>query len=168
MNKDEILESILLECDVARHLVGKVPAGGDDYRQSEGQRTNLEVARYLAFCGIGGTLAMIEGGWDSYQAWSAKVEDLSMAEIPGAIDAQKAALVETFAGLTDADLAREVTHPMGHTMTLERSLLEIPLKWLTGYRMQLFLGAKAAGNDDIWTPDCWMGVSKPRDTQPAG
>ena len=46
-------------------------------------------------------------------------------------------------------------------------LLETSLKWMTAYRMQLFLGAKAAGNDEIWTPDNWAGVSMPRESAPA-
>jgi hypothetical protein len=168
LTKDELLESILSECDIVKHLATKIPEAGLYYRQSPGQRCNLELLRYLSFCAIGGALAMIENGWDSYQAWAAKSEELTADEFAAAMDRQMDALRETFAALSDDDLLREVTHPLGHTLTLERAMLEIPLKWLVGYKMQLYLGAKGAGNTDIWTPDCWGGVSMPRDTAPVG
>mgnify|MGYP001607250114 FL=1 len=43
-------------------------------------------------------------------------------------------------------------------MTLGLALMNMPARWLTGYRMQLFLYARSLGAD-VWTPDCWAGVS---------
>jgi hypothetical protein len=50
------------------------------------------------------------------------------------------------------------------TAKLGRALLDVPVRWMGGYRMQLFLYARAAGNEEIWTPDCWAGITmeKPR------
>jgi hypothetical protein len=42
--------------------------------------------------------------------------------------------------------------------TLGRALVETTLKWLTAYRMQLFLYAKASGNEKIGTANNWAGV----------
>jgi hypothetical protein len=56
---------------------------------------------------------------------------------------------------------------MGDKTTVGRALVEITLKWMTAYRMQLFLGAKAAGNTEIWTPDCWSGVSMSKEAATA-
>ncbi len=47
LNKDDLLDSILQECDISAHLATKIPAGGLDYRQSPDQRSNLELLRYL-------------------------------------------------------------------------------------------------------------------------
>lgn len=162
LTKDEVLASILKECDIAAHLATKIPADGLDFRPTEGQRSNAEVLHYLSFCAIGGALFCIEGKWDSYGAWEAKQADITPANAAEKFAAQKAALTEAFGQLTDADMARSITHPMGFDMPLNQALLELPLKWMVGYRMQLFLGAKAAGNDEIWTPDCWHGVSRER------
>jgi hypothetical protein len=168
LTKDDVLDEILKECDIALHLATKIPEGGLDYRPEEGQRTTLETLRYLSFCAIGGTLAMRDGNWDGYTEWAGKTAELTLEQIPEAMEAQKAALRETIGGFSDEQLQAEATHPLGHTMTLAKALLDIPLKWMVGYRMQLYLWVKAAGNDEIWTPDCWGGVSLPRDTQPAG
>ncbi|MFT7464250.1 MAG: hypothetical protein ACI9EF_002599 [Pseudohongiellaceae bacterium] len=167
ITKDDILESILFECDIVLHLAKQIPEGGLDYRQTPDQRSNLEVLRYLSFCGVAGALAMINSGWDEYKRWAEESENLGADDIPAAMDRQKVALRETFAALTEDDLDRETTHPLGHKLTLGRGLFEVPLKWMAAYRMQLFLGVKGAGNTDVWTPDCWGGVSMSRDDQRA-
>ncbi|MFT4542166.1 MAG: hypothetical protein ACI841_003208 [Planctomycetota bacterium] len=167
LSKDHVLESILHECDVCLHLHSNLPEGGLDYRQSETQRTTLEVLRYVSFCGIGGTRAMIDGNWDAYQELAKASEELAIADFPSAMERQKEALSKAFAELGDEDLQREVKLPTGKTVSLAQALVEVPLKWMTAYRMQIFLGAKAAGNIELRTPDCWAGVSMPREASPA-
>ncbi len=164
LSKNDILDSILTECDIATHVVSKIPADGADYRQSPDQRSNLEIARYLAFCAIGGTCAMIDGNWDRYTKWNEATANVELANFAEAMERQKQALRDTFDALDDDDLQREVAHPLGHTMRLERAFVELPLKWLVAYRMQVFTGAKAAGNSDLWTPDCWGGITMERPT----
>lgn len=160
LTKDEVLASLLKECDVVTHLAGAIPADGLDWRPTPGQRSNREVLHYLSFCAIGGVLFCTEGSWDGYKAWQERQADITPANAAERMAAQKDALVQAFAGLTDADMARTVSHPMGFELPLNQALLELSFKWMVGYRMQLFLGAKAAGNDAIGTADCWHGVSK--------
>lgn len=167
LTKNDVLDSILAECDICLHLASKLPEGALDYRPAADQRSTLELLRYISFCALGGALAMRDGNWDGYKACAAKAEALAGDRFPAAMQAQKQALRELFDGLSEADLQREATHPIGTKLPLGRALLEISLKWMVGYRMQLFLYAKAAGNDELWTPDCWAGVSMPRDAAPA-
>ncbi|RKY18649.1 MAG: hypothetical protein DRQ55_12780 [Planctomycetota bacterium] len=167
LTKDDLLQSLLAECDIAVHLFGKLPAGAMDYRPSENQRTTRELLQYLGFCGIGALSAMTDGNWDGYQAWAERLGKRSVDDFVSTMEEQKAALTEAFAQLTEDDMLRDATLPVGTVVSLERALMETALKWLVGYRMQLFLYAKAAGNDEIWTPDCWVGVSMPRDAAPA-
>lgn len=167
LTKNDLRNSLLHECDVCKHLFTKLPEGGLDYRQCETQRSNLELLRYISFCGIGGMCAVVDGNWDGYREWAETAAELSADEFPAAMDRQKEAIREKFAALSDEDLEREVKLPMGDKKRLACALLEIPLKWMVGYRMQLFLGVKAAGNEEIWTPDCWAGVSMPRESAPA-
>ena len=167
LNKDDLLASILAECDICVHLATKIPDGGLDYRPSDTQRTTLELLRYTAFCAIGATVAMRDGHWEGYQEWAERCAELTAADYPDAMERQKAALTEAFAALTEAQLVGPASHPMGHEITLETALIELPLKWMAAYKMQLFLYAKAAGNDEIRTPDVWAGVTLPRDASPA-
>ncbi|MDF1836746.1 MAG: hypothetical protein P1V35_02660 [Planctomycetota bacterium] len=163
LNKNDILSSMLDEIRIVRHLATKVPAGGLEYRPTEGQRTTLEVLRYLAFCAMGGATSMIDGNWDGYREWSASTESISGEEIPAALDRQEEGLKELFGNLSDEDFANKTAkHPLGHELSLGRALLEVPLKWMVGYRMQLFLYIKSAGNGEIGTANCWGGIDMPK------
>ncbi|MFT4647570.1 MAG: hypothetical protein ACI87O_000967 [Planctomycetota bacterium] len=162
LNKDDILSSLLDEIRIVRHLATKVPAGSMDYSPTQDQRNTLGVLRYLSFCAIGGTTALIEGNWDGYRKWNDETAELTAEQIPAALDKQAECLTEMFGKLSDDDFAnRTVKHPMGHELSMSRGLLEVPLKWMVGYRMQLFLYAKAAGNSDIGTANCWAGIDMP-------
>jgi len=163
LSRHDILDALIREIQITRHLVGKVPEGGMDFRPSEGQRTMLELLRYQSFCGLGGTYAMIDGGWDRYQALAAASAELGADDILPALDAQTAGLEEVFEGMTDEAFAgQEATSPRGEKMTLGKALLEHPVKWMTAYKLQLFLYCKLAGNEEIWTPNCWGGVDMER------
>ncbi len=61
LNKNDLLSSFLSEIEIVRHLTTKVPADRMDYRPSEGQRSALELLRYLASCGVGSACAMVDG-----------------------------------------------------------------------------------------------------------
>ena len=166
LKKDDFLSSLLHECNVCLHLYGELPPDGLEYRQSPAQRSTLELLRYIAFCGIGGTCEVVDGGWDGYKHWEERHGSISAEEFPAAMERQKEALRAKFAEFTDDDLTREATLPMGVKTKLSRALLEVPVKWMTGYRMQLFLNVKAAGNQGISTRDCWLGASKPEESAP--
>ena len=159
LTKDDILDAIHKEMDICLHLYGKLPEGSLDYRPTPNQRSTLELLRYVSVCGIAGARAMTEGNWDGYQELEARSKDMAAEEFPAAMERQRQELDALFAGLTDDDLVnRTVTEPTGAEVKLARALFDLPLRWLCGYRMQLFLYAKAAGNADIWTPNCWAGI----------
>lgn len=156
--KDALTAALQHECDIAVHLFGQLPPGGLAYRASEGQRTTLELLRYLAFCGIGSTRWAVEDDLGAYKAEAARVADMEGPGFPAAMKAQRQALTNYLAGLSDEELAtHEAKVPWGEAVPLGRALLEMPLKWMTGYRMQLFLQAKAAGATDLKTSDNWAG-----------
>lgn len=163
LGKDDTLELILNECDIVLHLYGKIPAGGMDYRPTPEQRSTLELLRYLSYCAIGGARAMADGNWEAYPAYAEAGAGLDADDFPAAMERQKAELRSFFAGLTQEQVETQIaTTPMGTEMPLEKALVVMSLHWLVGYRMQLFLYAKQAGNKDIWTPDCWVGVDVQR------
>ncbi|NNM32370.1 MAG: hypothetical protein HKO53_04865 [Gemmatimonadetes bacterium] len=80
-------------------------------------------------------------------------------QFPNAMDHQIGGLRDLFGSLTDEDMVTIKTKvPGGGPAPLGLGIFLGPGKWLTGYRMQLFLYAKAAGNPDIGTANCWAGV----------
>ncbi len=168
IGKNEIRDFILKECDTCLHLYGQIPPGGLDYRPTPDQRSTLELLRYLSFCAIAGARTMAEGGWDTYKELAERAGTMTAEAFPEAMARQKEELTAFFEGLTQEQIETQVaTLPLGDKVPLERALVELPQHWMVAYRMQLFLYAKQAGNADLWTPDCWVGVSMERPAAPA-
>ena len=163
-HKDDLIAILSLECDAAKHLFAKLPKGKAAlaYRPSPGQRSTLELLRYLSFCGVGACHAALDGNWDGYTRVAKRAETMPAGKFPAAMDRQKKEIMKLLSGLGDRDLAaRKAKNPAGQEMTLGRALLDMPVRWLGGYRMQLFLYARSLGAD-VWTPDCWYGISRER------
>ncbi|MCC6575314.1 MAG: hypothetical protein IT462_16180 [Planctomycetes bacterium] len=156
--KELILESIQREIAVVKHLHGKIPAGMEHYRPTFGQRSILELMRYLAYTGASGVAYAVNGNGDAVKPLRDAAQNLTLAEIPAALDRQATMVKELFAGINEADaLKKEVTVPWGKTATTAQWLLDLPLKWLTGYKMQLFLYLKQAGRAELATANLWRG-----------
>lgn len=165
IDKNTIRDLILRECDICIHLHGKIPEGTFDYRPTRGQRTTLELLQYLSYCALAGMRVTAEGSWDCWRELAEAASALSAEEFPAAMERQKQAVREYLDRLTQEEIeTRMVETPVGEEMPLERALIELPLHWMVAYRMQLFLYAKQAGNEEIWTPNCWAGVDWERPT----
>ena len=163
LSKSDLLQAMLKDIEICRHLLTKVPEGGMAFRPTEGQRSTEELLRYLSFCGIGGSMALYEGGWEGYKSWAERCAELGPDDFDAALTRHAEALTAWFDELSDEDFAkRPATTPLGEEMPLGRALLEMPVKWLAAYRMQLFLYAKQSGCADLWTPNCWGGVDMER------
>lgn len=79
------------------------------------------------------------------------------------MERQKQAIAGIFETMTPPQCAtQEATMPAGEKLELGRALLQGPMRWVTGYRMQLFLFAKAAGAKGIGTANSWMGIDWPK------
>lgn len=160
--KDDLLFEMLRECDVCTFLHGQLPEGALDHRPTPGQRSTLELLRYLSFCGPAFLRALLDGNWDAYAKLEAEAATLAAADFPAAMARQKDAIRAIFREFTDADLdARKVKSPTGEELTLGRGILDLPVRFLVGYRMQLFLYAKAAGASKLGTAECWWGTPWP-------
>jgi hypothetical protein len=163
LDKNDVRDALLKECDISIHLFGKLPPGGLAYRPSAAQRDTLELLRYMSYVGTAGTRAMLEGKWDAFQELGARAASMPAEEFPAAMERQKRELVALFDALTPQQFdSREVASATGERVTLGRALLDGPMRWMCGYRMQLFLYAKAAGNTQISTANCWSGFDWPR------
>ncbi len=158
LTRDDLLAAMLKECDICIHLHGKLPVGGLDYRPSPAQRSTRELLAYLPVCGIGMARALVDGHWEAYGTLMRESVAMDPIEFPVAMERQKEALRALFETLTDEELStRRVTVPSGEEFSLAAAMLDLPYRSLCGYRMQLFLYAKAAGNHDLKTPNCWAG-----------
>ncbi len=161
ITKDQLSAAMLRECDICVHLHSKLPAGALDYRPTDKQRSTLELLRYLAICGIAGLTCMAEADWKRFAEFSERVADMAAADFPAEMERQKASIEAFFVGLNEAALETQAAPlPGGRgTTTLGLAILNGPFKWLTAYKLQLFLYAKACGAE-IGTANAWAGADR--------
>lgn len=159
ITKTHLLESLHHECTVAQHLFTKLSPDSFDYRPSATQRSTLELLQYLSVIGIAGATCMVENDWKRFGPFSERAKTMAPDGFLAAMDRQKAELTALFDSLTDERLAsQQAPLPAGGTQPLAAALMNGPLKWLTAYKLQLFLYAKATGATNIGTANAWRGT----------
>lgn len=163
--KQDVVETMALECDVIKHLFSKLPRedwnATLEWRPAPDQRSTGELLRYISYCGIGACRAYVWGARENWTPLAQRGAQMSLDEFPEAMERQKQEILEFAETLSEEDLSRMTKGPAGNEMTVGRALIDLPLRWLVGYRMQLFLYARALGAD-VWTPDCWYGITMER------
>jgi len=163
--KDQFIASLTHETKVIKHLLTQIPAGKWDFRPTPGQRSTLELARYLTIVGSAATTYALTQAWDHWDALDASTKTLEGPQFAKALDRQVKGVVKALAATNDAALRRkQIKTWSGTPSTLGVGLIEMVLKSMTAYRMQLFLYAKQSGAEQLGTSDCWAGkaAKKPK------
>ena len=142
---------------------GRLPKGAPDWRPSASQRSTIELLRYLSTAGTDLTREMLSGSWDASRVTGKAPTSMRAEEFDAAMAREETAIRALLEPLSDADLARRpAVLPTGETTNLGAALVNVVVRALNGYRMQLFLYAKASGNDALTTANCWYGIDMPR------
>jgi hypothetical protein len=156
--KQQFLKAVKLETKVIKHLATQVPAGQFDYRPTPAQRSTIELMRYLTLTAYGSARYALEQQWEFWDALEAESKQVEPATFAKAMDRQVKALEKLLKPLNDKQLAKKTTKTWSGTkLTLGEALIDMVLKTLVAYRMQLFLYAKASGASHLSTSDCWQG-----------
>jgi hypothetical protein len=162
LSKKDLAGAMGKECDVAVHLFGKLPPNSFDYRPTPKQRSTIELLRYLSLCGIAGIQAMDQNNFSIFQQILDRNKDMKPESFPSEMQKQKAEIEKYFSEVDEKKLeTQETSLPGAGMVPLQIALLNGPLKWLTGYKLQLFTYAKAAGNESIGTANAWAGIDWP-------
>jgi len=161
--KDQLLASLKSETAIIKHLAGCVPAGQLGYRPTPAQRSTGELLQYLTYTAEASVRYGITGTWDGYDAIEAAAKTVTPETFAKAMDRQLRQVTALLKPFSDKQLAKKpAKHWNGKSMTLAVLLVELALKTLVAYRMQLFLAAKASGASTIGSSDLWMGkTTKP-------
>ena len=159
MLKEILQESIIKELKLIKRLNTKVTSDSLDYRPKENVRSIIELLQYLSGAGTG-MLLFWQSNESEARPFLMKLREnapvLTLENAPAIFDAQIDLVNELFASISEEDLAtKEVSYPWGTTDTLGKAILETSIKWLTGYKMQLFLYLKQSSDIAISTPDLW-------------
>jgi hypothetical protein len=155
---EHYIKSFAKECVISVRLYGRLPPGGLDYRPTAGQRSTLELLRYLSYGPYNGVRRILAGDWTQGRPASEVTRDMPPSDFPGRMAWQAEEVARLVRSASPVDLLEtDFIFPWGETLKKGEALVAHPLKWLTAYRMQLFLYLKGAGVQDVGTPDIWHG-----------
>lgn len=159
----DLLASMQQELDIIKHLYGKLPPGDEslEYRPAPGQRSTRELLTYIADCCWPIVCAMIAGDWAVAREAEKQIEPLEPDEFPSRIDRQRDRLAEALQPIADDQMRSQEASPpwaWGTKVTLHRALVDVGVKFLVAYRMQLFLHLKSLGVQDLTTINLWGGI----------
>ena len=158
ISREDLLIAMEHETKVCKHLYTKIPEGGMEYRPTEGQRTTLELLRYLTTCAIGIIIWHTDRDSEKSKQYDEEAKNMRPNEFPGMMDKQLERIREALAGIDDDRMDSKAQIPGAGEGTLGAALMRTSYAWLVAYRMQLFLYIKAAGNDEIGTVNNWAGI----------
>lgn len=159
LTKSEFLAALRRENTILIHLAGRLRAKHLGFRFTPPQRSTLELLQYLTISPQAGVSYYLNGSWEHWDALEARSKSVTLASFPAALAAQQHAIVQLLRLVSaQAFLTRKVPAMMGKgTQTLSVALATTTLTVAIGYRMQLFLQAKAAGIATIGSSDLWAG-----------
>ncbi len=161
-SKDDFLATAARETEVCCHLNDKLTGDQLTYRPAQGMRGTLELLQYLTYCALVPAEAIIENDWSRAKQRAADAKRITASSFSEHMKAQQTSLERLVGGLSEAELRdREVSLPWGETSRLGPALVRSSLCFLTAYRMQLFVYAKASGSQDLVTSNCWRGMDPP-------
>ncbi len=160
MQKQVLLNSIVKEMKIVRRLASKIPADQSDFRPKENLRSTTELLQYLSNCGTG----MIKYWYRKndtdfrtfYNALNETGKTITIDNFAAAMDIQIELINKLFEEITEDDLVNKIVdYPWGEKAPLGEAILETCIKWMTGYKMQLFLKLKLSTDQNLTTPDLW-------------
>jgi hypothetical protein len=162
--RDHLAASIRHEVRIIRHLAGKVPAGTLDWRPTPGQRSTRELLRYLSVATLPPAAFVRTGSWEGAERFEEEAGGLDVEkDFDAAMVRQEEELLRILGSFSDEELlGRGTAMPWGAPCMTGQGLVDMCLKCLVAYRMQLFLYAKMSGNADLGPANCWVGVDAPK------
>lgn len=156
--REQYLNAVKHEVNVLKHLYTKLPKDKLEYRPTPKQRSLQELLDFLP-----GNLAilkhMLDGDWKNAGKTLGDVREAAHKDFNGTLDREFAKFAETVNSFSDTDITKkDVFLPTGQTVKLGDGLLGFPLKFITAYKMQLFLYLKSCGREELNTFNCWFGM----------
>ncbi|MDI1354879.1 MAG: hypothetical protein PSX36_08175 [bacterium] len=158
MYKQHLLLSLEKEINLLKQLAPLIEERDFDYRPAEKVRSTRELMQYLS--NIGSNMMrwfvlndLTKEEWVKIREYRST---LTLANFTERLDKQMEDIKMYMEQITDDDLfSKEVELPNKDKMPLGMAIINAPIKWLTAYRMELFLYLKMNGRSEISTREAW-------------
>ncbi len=161
MYKQHLLNNIEKEINICRRLYTKIPPGQMDFRPKEGLRSILELLRYLTIVGSAMPIYWLKTDETEFNTFFDKIDKPSRTmpheQFSASMDEQLTTIKDLFNQLSEDDLMnREVIYPWGGKAPIGEAIMATSIKFLTGYKLQLFLFIKLCDDQKLGTADAWF------------
>ena len=156
ISREVYIQSIEMEVKILKHLYSKVGKADLNYRPGEKQRSLQELLDYIPTT-VSVTPFMLSGDWKNAGECFKKIGEDAHHDFLGTLDREVAAFLRIVKNFSPEDFSKEVALPTGAKVQLAFALIHFNLKFLTAYRMQLFLYLKVS-QPELATLNCWFGL----------
>jgi hypothetical protein len=158
MYKHHLLQNLQREIFLLKQLASFISEKDLDFRPAENMRSTHELMQYLS--GIGATMLRWFIKNDLNQDEWAKIREyrktLTLENFKERLDQQSEEISMYMNMISEEDLyKKEVELPSKEKMILGMAIMNAPIKWLSSYRMQLFIYLKMNGHKDLGTKEAW-------------
>ncbi len=161
MYKQHLLNNIEKEINISKRLYTKIPHGKFNFRPKEGLRSILELLQYLGIIGI-----IMPGYWlkkedIDFNTFFTRLDNaartMAHEQFLTVMDEQMATIKDLFNQISEEDLLnKEVDYPWGGKAPMGEAIIATSIKFLTGYKLQLFSLIKYCDDQKLTTPDAWF------------
>jgi len=160
--KEQFIQSVEHESKICKHLFSKMPPGGLEYRPSPSQRSMLELLQYLTVIGATTVKGLVRNDWSQLGQDMENSKTRTADRFCEDMDHQVEEIRHLLQPFTNEELMhKDTTTMINIPVKMGEGLVNLALKFLTAYRMQLFLYLKGAGVTNISTANCWLGIDMP-------
>lgn len=161
MYKQHLLKAILQEMKICRRLYTKIPPERMDFRPKDDMRSIHELLQYLCIVGTALPDYWLNESESDFFASFEKKAAVSKEIRPEQFLAKMADQIELtnklFDQISEDDLMNKLmTYPWGGEALFGEALIETSIKFLTGYKLQLFLYIRMSTEIKLGTADAWF------------
>lgn len=155
--RENFLDAVRKEASIISHLHSKLTPEMLDFRPTPAQRSTRELLEYIPCCAFLIGKCLSEGGFQNWKPGADEIKAAVAKDFNAALNAEVEKLTQWVKAMPESELNKDVKTPPGDVIKLSQALVDMNYRFLTAYKMQLFLYLKACGRADIGTANCWAG-----------
>jgi hypothetical protein len=159
MYKEHLLHNIEREIILLKRLAEIIEEKDLKFSPGEKVRTTHELMQYLSSIGANMMSWMLDPNFGAEQRKAIREENMtvSIADFSHRLDNQLKKIKESMSSISEEQLLNhEIEMPWKEKMPLGAGIINAPIKFLTNYRMQLFLNLKLNGRPNLGTKEAWV------------
>jgi hypothetical protein len=161
MYKQHLLNNIEKEINVCRRLYTRIPPDQMSFRPKEGVRSTLELLQYLGCIGSVMLIYWLKKDETDFNTFfgttTTAVKGMPHEQFLSVMNQQLADIKDLFNQISEEDLFhKEITYPWGGKAPLGEGIIATSIKWLSAYKLQLFLFIKLSNDQKLTTADAWL------------